>query len=96
MKVSVQKITLDNGLVFVLKGGKSHIGCVAVAEPGEETKVTKFDGHKDHVVAVPFAEEVSKIYKTRIVCISGIHYDDITEKEIEEVKEECRRLASCC
>jgi len=96
VNVSAQKIVLDKGLVFVLKGGESHIGCVVIAEPGKKTEVTKFDDHYDYVVAVPFAEEVSKRYKTRVVCVAGIHYKDITKKEIQEIKQECERLSQCC
>lgn len=92
-KVWLQQKKIGDDLIYFLGGGeKSHIGCVVVCEPNKKTKITKFQGHYDHIVLKPIAEAACKKYKTKVVAIGGIHIDNATKEDINILVENSRAL----
>jgi len=101
-EISATVKPLGEDLLIVLKGGKSHIGAVAIGEPRpslrDEGKISAtgsvytFLGHKEDVIAKEMAEEVAKGLRKRTVVVAGMHWDEISPEEIEKVIEACHRL----
>ncbi len=92
-RVTLKIQGMGDDISMFLSGGSSHIGCVVMAEPGQETQRINAEGHMEHVVAVPLAEAAAKKFKKRVVCIAGVHIAHATKEEIEEIKRNCTALA---
>nr|WP_294673784.1 hypothetical protein [uncultured Blautia sp.] len=74
------------GINVLIEGGDSgHIGAVAVAGPGMATKVIAFPGHREDVLSKRWGEELAVKYNVPVVVEAGIHFNQITKKEIQEV-----------
>lgn len=96
LKVWLEEYKLTEERIYILGGGeRSHIGGVIVKEPGKEMKVIKFEGHYDHIVLEPIAEEASKKYDVKVVAIGGVHVDNATKEEIDTLVKNCKELVKC-
>jgi hypothetical protein len=81
-------------LITIHGGDEHHLGGVAVAY---ETKshyrdastvsvsTLTFPGHKDYLVANSVAEQVCKTLQKSVVVTTGIHYENATKDEIENI-----------
>ncbi|MDP2932089.1 MAG: hypothetical protein Q8O05_06315, partial [Chloroflexota bacterium] len=75
----------------------AHIGAVAVAEYDHKegrascSLITRL-GHKDDAVAQKAAYLISKRTRKPACVIAGIHLDDITRDEIEQIMENAAHL----
>lgn len=95
-----QAIKLGNDLqVCVYGGNHSHIGSVVVACPYQKdgkthvtcSSITLLE-HKDDIVASMFAKKLA-IEFNAVVCTScGIHYDNVTKDELEQIIVSCQDL----
>lgn len=95
-KVYLEKYTLGEDLLIVISGGdKSHIGSSVICTPGGRTRVLTLDNHKDHLVLEPIAKAACEKYQKVVAAVGGIHINDASEEEIDEVVENCKRLEEC-
>ncbi len=96
LRLSAARIGED--LLAVLEGGsRPHIGCAvqAVARPslrkngerGATASVLNLTGHKDEYLCRRVAEKLCIAYGVTVVCTGGVHIDDITQGQIEEIKD---------
>lgn len=85
----------------VYGGDTPHIGCAVMshARPsltgkgiGVTTSVLNIPDHKDELVARLFSESIAKKKNCTVVCTCGIHVDNITEAQLEEIWETVQRL----
>lgn len=86
---------IGNDLLIAIYGGNAHhIGGAAVAYPTpshyrDATTVSvstmTLPGHKDYVVANTAAEKICKALETPTIVTVGIHYDNATKNDIEEI-----------
>jgi len=93
---------MGNDLLVVLSGGDIHIGAVGIAQPRpslrNESKISAtssvytFLGHKEDVIVKPLSEELSKRLNKKVVVVAGLHWDRISNKEIDMVKRLCRKI----
>ena len=81
-------------LIAIYGGDEHHIGGVATAYPTEShyrdaitvsVSTLTLPGHKDYVVANTAAEKICKALEVPTIVTVGIHYDNATGKEIEEI-----------
>ncbi len=81
-------------LIAIYGGDEHHIGGVAAAYPTEShyrdattvsVSTLTLPGHKDYVVANTAAEKICKALEVPVIVTVGIHYDNATGKEIEEI-----------
>ena len=87
---------IGDHLLFVLTGGEQpHLGGMVVCESGKEPVVIRLGSHKDYVVLKPLAQTACEKYKTTVAAVGGIHIDDATEKDIETIVQNCKRIESC-
>ncbi len=95
-KVWLKEERLSENRLYILGGGgKPHIGGVVVKEPGKKAKVVKLQGHYDHEVLEPIAEEACKKYNTTVIALGGVHIDNASKEEIDKLVENCRELVKC-
>lgn len=86
----VRRIGKD--LLIEVEGGASHIGCAVMAVPYQKDgkthatlSVLNRPSHKDDAVASLYAKAVCEQENCCVVCICGIHYDNISPEQIAAV-----------
>ncbi|MFW9794086.1 MAG: hypothetical protein ACFFEE_07290 [Candidatus Thorarchaeota archaeon] len=81
-------------LVAIYGGDEHHIGGAAVAYPTQShyrdattvsVSTITLPGHKDYVVANTSAEKMCKALEIPVIVTVGIHYDNATKKDIDEI-----------
>ncbi|MGD9395644.1 MAG: hypothetical protein PVJ05_04375 [Candidatus Thorarchaeota archaeon] len=81
-------------LIAIYGGDEHHIGGVTTAYPTEShyrdattvsVSTLTLPGHKDYVVANTAAEKICKALEVPVIVTVGIHYDNATVEEIEEI-----------
>lgn len=93
--ISLRADTLGDSMVVMIYNENAHIGAVAVGEwDGKEGRasvsVHTRVGHRDDVIAQKAAYTISKSLKKPVCVIAGVHVENITAVEIEEVLENAR------
>ena len=87
--------------VTVCGGTLPHIGSAVMAQArpsltgqgvSATSSVLNCVGHKDETVARMFAEKSAGYGNCTVVCVCGIHLDNITEEQLAGVQECCERL----
>ena len=77
---------LDHGWQILLGGGdKSHIGAVAVIDEAGQDHLIAFAGHKEADVARDWAKKIYALTKEPVGLAAGVHYDDLTPKDLLQV-----------
>ena len=86
---------IGNDLLIAIYGGDAHhIGGAAVAYPTQSqyrdattvsVSTMTLPGHKDYVVANTAAEKISRALEIPTIVTVGIHYDNATKKDIDEI-----------
>ena len=71
--------------ISVMGGDKFHIGAIAICIPGSVSSVTSVTGHKEEALALQLASSISRTLNCVISVTIGIHFDDITASQINEV-----------
>ena len=95
-KVFIKEIRNGDDLIYILGGGeRSHIGGVAICEPGKKTQSVRLEGHYDDIVLTPIAEAACKKYNTKVVAVGGVHVDNATKEEIDKLVKNCKELIKC-
>lgn len=90
IETSIMKMGAD--YVICVQNENGHIGSVVVANPYQKdgkvhatlSTINKL-GHKDDAIAKIFAKELCEFFDATVTCICGIHLDNISLDEIEEV-----------
>ena len=88
--------TLGADFLLTLTGGQDHIGAAALAAPDSEGHVTvsvmTAPGHKEEEIAMRGARAVSKALNRTVLLSAGIHLDNISAAEIQEIESGCAEL----
>lgn len=95
LSITLKAISIGDDLLVYITGGSPHMGAVAAGTytGGMATSsVITMPGHRDDRIVKDAAEKLSKQLKTNVVVVAGIHYDDITIKEINETLRLCDEL----
>lgn len=90
--------------VTVCGGTLPHIGSAVMAQArpsltgqgvSATSSVLNCVGHKDEVIARMFAEKIAVYGNCTVVCVCGIHLDNISEEQLAGIQECCERLIKC-
>jgi len=91
-------------LVSIWGGTKPHIGAVGVAIPRPSLRDPRkwsatssnftFVGHKEDILVKKISEKLASQLKRNVVVIAGIHWDDISNKEIKAIENLTQKLQS--
>ena len=94
---------VGNDLLVILSGGENHIGAVGMAAPHPSTQdpgktsstssVFTYAGHKEDVIVKEISEFLSKEMNRKVVVAAGLHWKNISGKEIAMIIKLCRTLA---
>lgn len=83
LSVKVALHVMEDSISAEITGGeKPHVGCVILALPGMSAKSLVVDGHRDHELALPLAEELCRITGLAVSMSAGIHIDRAESAEI--------------
>lgn len=93
--VQLLAFSMGNELVVCLFNENAHLGAIAVGEYDSasgraSTSVITRTGHKDDAVAVDAAHTIAKATRNAVCVMAGIHLDNVTPQEIQQVVENCR------
>ena len=102
LPVFAQLVQMGKDCTICVWGGDTpHVGSVVMstARPsltgsgvGVTSSVLNGIGHKDEYVARKFAEAAAEKFVCTAVCSGGIHIDDITPAQLQEVSTVCDKL----
>ena len=96
-KVNLSTHYMGDDLVVRIYNENAHIGAVALGDYDHKERrascslITRL-GHKDDAIAQRSAYLICKHIKKPVCVIAGIHLDDITEEEIEQILENTGNL----
>lgn len=98
-KVNLSAHYIGNDLVLFIYNDNAHIGAVAVGEYDHKeqrasTSVITRLGHKDDAIAQEVAHLIAKQTKRPVCVIVGIHIDNATESEINQILDNAGVLAN--
>lgn len=87
--------SMGKELVVCLYNENAHLGAIAVGEYDPtsgraSTSVITRTGHKDDAVAAEAAHAIVKAIRNAVCVMAGIHLDNVTPQEIQQVVENCR------
>nr|WP_314002832.1 hypothetical protein [uncultured Paenibacillus sp.] len=81
--------------VFLVSGGQAHIGAIATAcpsgEPAAKTGLLSFPGHREAELALELAEMASIALGRTVAVVAGIHLDNPSKRDIEDIVLEAKR-----
>jgi len=66
-----------------IHGGDAHVGAVVLAR-----------GHKEEPIATHAALVLCRARRWSVVCVAGIHFDEINRAQIEEISRTANELAN--
>ncbi|MDL2261524.1 hypothetical protein LJC08_04760 [Methanimicrococcus sp. OttesenSCG-928-J09] len=92
---------VGSDLIVTLTGGKAHIGAAALAYLNDETgqpivSVMTAPGHREDEIAVYGAETICREIKKTVLFAAGIHLDNISKDEIQEIEKTCTDMIQNC
>ena len=96
-KVGLSAHYMGSDLIVFIYNKNAHVGAVAIGEYDHKEKrasksvITRL-GHRDDVVAQEAAYSISKHTRKPVCVIAGIHLDQITSVEINEILENASSL----
>lgn len=77
---------LDVGIHVLLIGGcRTHVGAVSYAFPGQQVQTIQFPTHREGIVSECWAKRLCQQFQTPVVVNCGIHYDNVTRDDIQEI-----------
>ncbi|MCD4821129.1 MAG: hypothetical protein K8R11_03460 [Methanococcoides sp.] len=81
---------LGDDIIVTLTGGDGHVGAVAVGyydntHGHASSSVITLPSHRDDAIALDAARKITSATHNTTILTAGIHFPDITEKEIREV-----------
>ena len=86
----------DDLLVAFEGGDKHHIGSCSFRNFESSQLLNKWitkGTHKDYYVSEIIAEKLSSVFTNSLIIVGGIHVDNITQEQIDEVLENAHELA---
>ena len=88
ISINLKAMYVGDDLLIVLSGGdRPHIGGISYGGLDDDKQTISFENHKDYILSDLFSKEISKIFKVNFVICSGVHLDNITKEEINQVQD---------
>jgi len=98
-RIDLDSIFMGKDLVVRIFNSNAHVGAIALGEYDHQEKrasvscITRF-GHKDDIIARETAHTLSKAFKINVCVLAGVHLDNITNEEIEQILENVSSLVN--
>ena len=92
-KIEFLLLEIGNDIIFIVFGGdQPHLGAISVGIPRPSLKNSGqlsstistyvFAGHKDDIIGNKIADEIAKKMNKKVVVIAGIHFHNLSKKDI--------------
>ncbi|KAA9006554.1 hypothetical protein F4V43_06320 [Paenibacillus spiritus] len=87
--ITLVESAVGDDLLLLITGGVRHIGACStayLADDGSVQVLTQgLPHHKEHTISESVAVRAARELQTTVTVVMGIHYDNLTRAEIEEV-----------
>lgn len=96
-KICLLARKIGRDLIITITGGREHAGAIGIGlfiNDKATSSVITLPNHKEDAIAKQAAEEIAKELRTNAVVIAGVHLDNITREEIDEVIENSKMLVA--
>ncbi len=103
MKLYWGYVVLGRDVVVMISGGKEHIGAVGISIPrpslkdsnkiSSSTSVFTRISHKEDEVVKKMGDKIASKTNRFTIVIAGIHFDNLSEIEIERIISKCDEIA---
>jgi gallate decarboxylase subunit D len=93
--IRLRTFPMGADLAVLITGGRAHIGAVATAYPeggGIKVETHTLPGHREGDLAAELARMAASSLDCTVVVAMGIHVDEATREEIDEIVRTARRL----
>jgi hypothetical protein len=68
---------------------------MVMCEPDKKPQVLIRGTHKDHIVLQPLAEAACEKYETTVIAVGGIHINNASKEDIDQIIKNCKELETC-
>jgi hypothetical protein len=96
-QVWLRREDIGNDIIYILGGGeRPHLGGAVLMQPGMvQPERIQLGTHHDNEVLEPLARAACEKYNATVIAVGGIHIDNATKAEIEQIVENCKELLKC-
>lgn len=91
-------------LAAVWGGNRPHIGAISLAQARQSLRDEKKSaatssvftllGHKEDLIVKPLSEEITRRFGRNSVVVAGVHWDNLTDDEIQTAENLCKKLTA--
>lgn len=93
INIKLEAVFAGNDLCVLITGGdKPHVGAVSVYSKEEGIKTISLKNHKDYIIGETFINSINDIFNGNISVSSGIHIDNISKQQIDDVYKCCNSI----
>lgn len=95
MSIRIEVLEAGKDKIFLITGGKAHIGAVATFYIDQERvsgTTVQIPGHKEQELCERLARKAALRLNVTVTVIMGIHFDHITRMQIDEIVQTAERL----
>lgn len=93
--IQVRMFSMGQDVVFLITGGTAHIGATATAYVSEDrvirVDVLSLPGHREGELAAELAKMASLELERTVAVLAGIHLDQPSKQDIEDIVMEANR-----
>lgn len=93
INIKLEAIFVGYDLCAVITGGdRPHVGAVSVYSKEDGIKTISLKNHKDYIIGEIFINSIKDSFNGNISVSCGIHIDNISKEQIEDVYECCNKV----
>ncbi|GIO43703.1 MULTISPECIES: prenylated flavin chaperone LpdD [Paenibacillus] len=93
--IKLEAASLGRDLLVTITGGEVHIGAASTAywtDGRVDVQTAAVPGHKEHVLTVKLAQRAAAQLHCTVTLVMGIHYDNLTKLEIDQISKRTEQL----
>lgn len=93
INIKLEAIFAGNDLCVLIAGGdKPHVGAISAYSKEDGIKTISLKNHKDYIIGEIFINSIKDIFNGNISVSCGIHIDNISKEQINNVYECCNNI----
>lgn len=97
INLSLIAVEMGEDICIILSGGKSHLGAVTISSKNLDSETFIFEKHKEYIITERLEKILKKQYSYNFVICCGIHFDNITQQEIDDISDlSCKMIEELC
>ncbi|MGG7057764.1 hypothetical protein ACQPUZ_05640 [Clostridium tertium] len=93
INIKLELIEIGNDICIIISGGdRPHIGAISIYSKEEGIQTISLKNHKDYIIGEMCINNIKDMPLGNISVSSGIHLDDITKNQIDDVYKICNSI----